>query len=101
MSNTTGSNYCQRGKKSPVAWNVKARNGKAKPSSSSSVTILDNMIGQHQTLHVCALLPGIGTRRQWPRPRQDRYVSLQRPRWDVCRSRDVTETLKCTLSLMQ
>jgi len=28
---------------------------------------------------------GIGTRRQWPRPRRD-----------VCRSRDVTETLKCT-----
>jgi len=24
-----------------------------------------------------------------------------RPRRDVCRSRDVTETLKCTLSLMQ
>jgi len=34
--------------------------------------------------------PGMGTRRQWPRPRRD-----------VCRSRDVTQTLKCTLSLMQ
>ena len=32
----------------------------------------------------------MGTRRQWPRPRRD-----------ACRSQDVTETLKCTLSLMQ
>ena len=32
-----------------------------------------------------ALLSGMGTRRQWPRPRRD-----------VCSSRDLTETLKCT-----
>ena len=46
-------------------------------------------------------LAGMGKRRQWPRPRRNRDVSLPRPRWDVCRSRDVTETLKCALSLLQ
>jgi len=35
-----------------------------------------------------------GTRREWPRPRRWPHP----PRRDVCRSRDVTETLKCTLS---
>jgi len=41
-------------------------------------------------------ITGMGTRRQWPRPRRDRDVGLPRPRRDVCRPRDVTETLKCT-----
>ena len=57
---------------------------------------------------------GMGTWREWPRPRprRDQDVGLTswdetetrrlnfetRQRRDVCRSRDVTETLKCTLS---